>query len=168
MVANQKYEVKIPNTLKLDWKTGSCTRPSQNNSYVFYSSKASTLKNFEGEVLISSTLNHTNLTDVTGPVSINTIGGNVTVKFDKKMPTELYSIYTNNGFIDIEFPKKSSLMLDIVGKSVYSDMDFEVLSEEEVDDVWQKTTKMKLKNGSGKVKMKLMAGFGEVFLREKQ
>ena len=58
-------------------------------------------------------------------------------------------------------------MVDVIGKSVYSDVDFKVLEEEEVNDVWQKTTKMKLKFGAGKTKMKLNAGFGEVFLRKK-
>ena len=169
MVADERYEIKIPNSIKLNWYTQSCEGTSQkNNTYVFYNSKASTLSNFDGEVSISSTLNHTELTDVTGPVSINTVGGNVTVKFDKKIPTKLYSIYTNNGFIDMEFPKKSNLTLYIEGKSIYSDMDFEILGEKEIDDAFQKITEMKLKSGSGKVNMKLYAGFGEVFLREKK
>lgn len=165
MSSNEKYLVKIPNSIKLNWRTNNCN--SKNRQYRFFSSNPSSLSNFDGEVEIASTLNNMKLTDVTGPVVINTVGGNVTVEFDKKYPKNLYSIYTNNGFIDIQIPNKSSLLVDVIGKSVYSDVDFKVLEEEEVNDVWQKTTEMKLQLGTGKVKMKLNGGFGEVFLRKK-
>ena len=167
MSSNESYSIKIPNTIKLNWKTNNCKNPDSNRRYRFFSSKESSLSNFDGEVEIASTLNNTKLKDVTGPVVINTIGGNVTIEFDKKYPKSLYSIYSNNGFIDVQIPKQSSLMVDVIGKSIYSDVDFKVLEEKEVEDVWQKTTSMKLKLGSGKVKMKLNGGFGEVFLRKK-
>ncbi|PQJ77917.1 hypothetical protein [Polaribacter porphyrae] len=167
MSSNENYLLKIPNTLKLVWRTSKCDSKNSSNQYRFFSSKSSTLSNFDGEVEIASNLNNTKLKDVTGPVVINTIGGNVTVEFEKKYPKALYSIYTNNGFIDIQIPEKSNLLVDVIGKSVYSDVDFKVLEEEEVDDVWQKTTKMKLKYGTGKIKMKLNGGFGNVYLRKK-
>lgn len=168
MTSNESYLVKIPNTLKLNWKTNNCKDRDRSGEYRFFSSKnPSSLSNFDGETEISSSVNNIKLKDVTGPVVVNTIGGNVTVEFEKKYPKNLYSIYSNNGFIDMQIPNKSSLMVDVIGKSVYSDVDFKVLEEEEVNDVWQKTTKMKLKFGAGKTKMKLNAGFGEVFLRKK-
>ena len=168
MSSNERYQIKIPNSLKLQWTTNNCSSRDRTGEYRFFSSSnPSSLSNFNGEVEISSTVNNMELLDVTGPVIVNTIGGNVTIKFDKKYPKNLYSIYSNNGFIDMQIPNKSSLMVDVIGKSVYSDVDFKVLEEEEVNDVWQKTTKMKLKFGAGKTKMKLNAGFGEVFLRKK-
>lgn len=168
MTSNERYLVKIPNSIKLNWQTNNCEKTDRKGQYRFFSStKPSSLSNFKGEVEIASTLNNMNLKDVTGPVVINTIGGNVTVEFDKELPNNLYSIYSNNGFIDFQIPEKSNLMVDVIGKSVYSDVDFKVLEEKEVNDVWQKTTKMKLKLGSGKTKMKFNAGFGEVFLRKK-
>lgn len=168
MSRNERYQIIIPNSLKLQWATNNCSNRDRTGEYRFFSSSnPSSLSNFDGEVEISSTVNNIKLVDVTGPVVVNTIGGNVTVEFDKKYPKNLYSIYTNNGFIDMQIPAKSNLLVDVIGKSVYSDVDFKVLEEEEVNDVWQKTTKMKLKYGSGKTKMKLNGGFGEVFLRKK-
>lgn len=167
MTSNEKYLVKIPNSIKLKWHTNNCSSETNENGVRFFSSKASSLSNFDGEVEIASTLNNIKLLDVTGPAVINTIGGNVTVEFDKKYPKNLYSIYTNNGFIDIQIPNKSNLLLDVIGKSVYSDLDFKVLEEEEVDDIWQKTTRMKLQYGTGKIKMKLNGGFGNIYLRKK-
>jgi len=104
------------------------------------------------------------LTDVTGPVSINSIGGNVTVDFDKKKPLKLYSVYTNNGFIDITMPSTSDVNVDANGAAIYSDLDFKVTSDDESEGKQH----MKLKLRNGKVKMKLEAGFGTIYLRKKK
>jgi len=136
MTSNERYEIKIPNSIKLDWQTNSCIEQEvKSNQYRFFNSKASSLSNFDGEVEISSTLNNTKLVDVTGPVSINTIGGNVTIEFDKKMPQKLYSIYSNNGFIDITLPEKSDIKLDATGRDVFSDINFEVEEEKKERDL---------------------------------
>ena len=106
------------------------------------------------------------LTDVTGPVSINTLGGNITVVFKNKKPEKLYSIYSNNGFIDMQIPEDSNLILSTIGKAIYSDIDFKLLKENQESDFGQTKTKMLLKLGSGKIKMKLDAGYGNVYLRK--
>ena len=171
----ERYEVQVPNSVKIQWTTGSCepvasTETSSTakapKAVMFYDSNPSSISDFEGELEISSTLNNFKLKDVVGPVTINTIGGNVTVEFDKKTPTKLYSIYSNNGFIDMQIPEQSSLAMDVIGKSVYSDLDFDVLSENEVNDFGHVKTAMKLKLGKGKVKMMLDAGYGSIYLRK--
>ena len=164
MNSNERYEIKIPNSIKLDWQTNACKEQEvSRNQYRFFNSKASSLSNFNGEVSISSTLNNTKLVDVTGPVSINTIGGNVTIEFDKKTPQKLYSIYSNNGFIDITLPKNSDIKLDATGRDIFSDIDFKVEEEKEERDLQI----MKLKLNNGKVKMKLNANLGNIYLRKK-
>jgi hypothetical protein len=167
MASNERYLVKIPNSIKLNWQTNNCSKESNNSNVRFFNSKASSLSNFGGEVEIASTLNNMKLKDVTGPVVVNTVGGNVTIEFEKKTPNGIFSIYSNNGFIDVEIPKKSSLLVDAIGKSVYSDVDFKVLEEDERDDFGNLNTRMKLKYGSGKYKMKLNSGYGTVYLRKK-
>jgi len=129
----------------------------------FYLNKASSLSNFNGEVELTTSLSNFKLTDVTGPVSINSIGGNVTVEFDKKLPLQLYSVYTNNGFIDITMPSTSNVNLEANGSAIYSDLTFDVLSDQESDG--QQHMKLKLKRGN--MKMKLEAGFGTIYLRKK-
>lgn len=158
MTSGEKYEITIPNSIRLNWDTSGCTK---SRSY-FLNSNPSEIKNFKGEVEISSLLSNFILIDVSGPVSINTIGGNVTVKFDKTIPNHLYSIYSNNGFIDITLPKLSNLLVYATASEILSDLDFTIISEEENS----RTQKMSLKLGSGKVKMKLDANLGNIYLRK--
>jgi hypothetical protein len=169
MYGNERYEIKIPNSLKLKWTTNNCIDEKRrfSGSTVFYNSNPSSLSDFNGEVDIESTLGNIKLTDVTGPVTVNTVGGNVTVEFNKKKPQQLYSIYSNNGFIDVQIPSGSSLSADVEGKAVYSDVDFTILDEKEEKDFGNIKNIMKLKLGSGKVKMKLDANYGNIYLRKK-
>lgn len=160
MFSDESYEIMIPNTLKLRWTTSGA---SGQGNIRFYNSKSSSLSDFNGEVEISSSLNNMKLKDVVGPVSINTIGGNITIEFDKKTPKKLYSIYSNNGFIDVTLPSSSDILVDGEGNAIYSDIDFKVL--EEKDDLGRQQMRLKLKNGN--VKMKLNAGLGSIYLRKK-
>ncbi len=162
MLSNESYLIKIPNSIKLNWDTSNCKKENKKQHF-FYSNKASSLSNFNGEVELTTSLSNFKLTDVTGPVSINSIGGNVTVKFDKKLPLKLYSIYTNNGFIDITMPQNSDVNVEANAAAIYSDINFKVLQDTESDG--QQNMKLKLKRG--RVKMKLEAGFGTVYLRKK-
>ncbi len=58
--------------------------------------------------------------------------------------------------------------VDAIGKSVFSDLDFKILEEKEIEDFGHVNQRMKLKLNSGSVKMKLNAGYGEVYLRKKK
>ncbi len=158
MNSNEKYEIMIPNSISLNWNTGEC----KTKSLLYFNSNTSEVKNFKGEVEISSALNNLNLLDVSGPVSINTIGGNVTVNFDKTTPNELYSIYSNNGYIDITLPNTSNILVDATAAEILSDLDFTVVSENEKNGA----QKMSLKLNAGKVKMKLDADLGNIYLRK--
>ncbi|MFK8060348.1 MAG: hypothetical protein AB8B78_09685 [Polaribacter sp.] len=164
MMSNERYEIKIPNSIKLNWETSGCKESKDiDKKFIFFNSKASSLSNFDGEVEISTSLNNMKLLDVTGPVSINSIGGNVTVEFDKKIPKKLYSIYSNNGFIDVTLPANSDVIVDANSSSIFSDIDFNVLEDTEKEGL----QKMKLKLKKGNVKMKLNAGLGNIYLRKK-
>lgn len=165
MYNGESYEIMIPNTIKLNWDTNGCRESSsqRKSNRFFYSSSASSLSDFKGEVEISTSLNNMKLKDLTGPVSINSIGGNVTIEFDKKRPMKLYSIYSNNGFIDITLPGDSNIQVDAQGAAIYSDIDFNVLSDKEEGN--KQIMRLKLKNGSAK--MRLDAGLGNIYLRKK-
>lgn len=159
MVSDERYEISVPNAVKLEWDTNGCSSKRQTR---FFNSKGSELRDFKGEVEMTSTLNNIKLTDVSGPVTINTIGGNVTAIFNKTVPNKLYSIYSNNGFIDITLPEKSSVTINATADEILSDLNFDILSETDAEQGQQ----MKLKLGSGKVKMKLDAGYGNIYLRK--
>ncbi len=161
MTQGEKYEITIPNSISLNWDTSGCSKKTK--SY-FFRANGSEIMNFKGEVEITSSLNNFKLTDVSGPVSVNTIGGNVTVIFDKTTPNKLYSVYSNNGFIDITLPKSSSITVDATASEILSDLDFKILSESNKNHNQQ----MNLKLGNGNVKMKLDADLGNIYLRGKK
>ena len=76
---------------------------------------------------------------------------------------KLYSIYSNNGFIDITLPSDSNIQVDAQGAAIYSDIDFNVLSDKEEGN--KQIMRLKLKNGNAK--MRLDAGLGNIYLRKK-
>jgi hypothetical protein len=163
MSANrEQYKIKIPNSLRLEWKTD-CAPKEKEKNYFFFNSEKSSLSNFDGEVAISTSIHNIKLLDVTGPVSINTIGGNVTIEFDNKTPKKLYSIYSNNGFIDISLPRKSDINVDATASDIFSNIDFKVEKESEEAGLQH----MKLNLNGGKVRMKLNANLGNIYLRNK-
>lgn len=168
MLGNDKYKLKIPNSLKLNWLSGNCTsnKKKADQNIIFINSDESVISNFEGEVVINSTMRNTKLVDVSGPVSLNSLGGNFTIIFDKTKPNNLYSVYSNNGFIDVTLPEKSSLNVTAAGKSVFSYLDFKILEEKEINDFGHLKQEMKLKLNSGKVRMNLNVGYGNVYLRK--
>nr|WP_321234948.1 hypothetical protein [uncultured Psychroserpens sp.] len=162
---DNKYEITIPNTIKLLWNTEQCSKTNANTFFVTSGSQPSELSNFKGEVEISLSYGSINITDVSGPVIANTIGGNIKVIFDKIVPTELYSLISNNGYIDVELPTTANLNVDAKGNRILSDIDFEVLTENITSSI-NGTKEMKLKLNSGGTKMKLDAGSGSIYIRE--
>ncbi|NER14368.1 hypothetical protein GWK08_13020 [Leptobacterium flavescens] len=159
--ASAKYQIKIPNTVKLEWNTGNCKKSNAN--IFFVSSKPWELSNFKGEVEISSSYGSISLVDVSGPVLVNTVGGNIKAVFDKTTPNRLYSLISNDGHIDIQLPSRVSLDLDVSASDIYSDLDFTIVTENLLGN---KTKNMKLELNGGKNKMKLDAGFGNVYIRK--
>lgn len=160
---DKKYEITVPNSVKILWNTNDC---SKKNSYTFFEatgSKPSEISEFNGEVEISLSYGSISLTDVSGPVIANTIGGNIQVEFKKVNPSKLYSLITENGYINMELPDDANLTIDATGKRILSDIDFDVLKEEVTS--FDRQKKMSLKLNSGGVKMKLDAGSGSVYLR---
>ncbi len=162
---NNSYEILIPNSIKLLWNTEGCKKTNSNTFFITSNSNAWELSGFKGETEISTSYRSINLTDVSGPVIANTIGGNIKVVFDKVSPTNLYSLISNDGYIDVTMPTNVNVQLDVTGNRILSDIDFKVLNEEltELDG-----KKMRLQLNTGKIKMKLDASLGSVYLRKEK
>jgi len=161
---NNKYEILIPNSIKLSWNVEDCAKKNSNTFFIRTTSKPWVLNDFKGEVEISTSYNSISLTNVSGPVIANTIGGNITVVFDAITPTKLYSLVSNDGYIDVSLPKDSDIKVDISGKRVLSNINFTVIDEALIDGIKE----MKLQLNSGKTKIKLDAGSGNVYLRKQE
>ena len=159
---NNKYEILIPNSIKLLWNIENCTKKNSNTFFVTSGSDPWELSDFKGDVEVSTSYNSITFTDVNGPVIANTIGGNIKVVFDKVSPNSLYSLISNDGYIDVTLPKNANINVDAIGKRILSDIDFKVLNETIIDG----TKGMELQLNSGKTKLKLDAGSGSVYLRK--
>ncbi|WP_299682003.1 DUF4097 family beta strand repeat-containing protein [uncultured Dokdonia sp.] len=160
---NNKYEILIPNSVKLLWNTEGCKKTNSNTFFITSNSNAWKLSDFKGEAEIATSYRSINLTDVSGPVIANTIGGNIKVVFDKVSPTNLYSLISNDGYIDMTLPQNANVQLDATGNRILSDIDFKVLNEDltEFDG-----KRMRLELNGGKTKMKLDASQGSIYLRK--
>lgn len=161
---NNKYEILIPNSIKLSWNVEDCSKKNSNTFFIRTNSIPWELNNFKGEVEISTSYSSISLTNVSGPVIANTIGGNITVVFDTMTPTKLYSLVSNDGYIDVSLPSNSDVKVDVKGKRVLSDINFTILNESLIDGIKE----MKLQLNSGKTKMKIDAGSGSVYLRKQK
>ncbi len=161
---NNKYEILIPNSIKLSWNVEDCSKKNSNTFFLRTNSKPWELSDFDGEVEISTSYNSINLTDVNGPVIANTIGGNIKVVFNAIKPTNLYSLVSNDGYIDITLPTDANLNVDAIGDRILSNIDFNILSES----ITGGAKSMKLQLNSGKTNMKLDAGSGNVYLRKQE
>ncbi len=163
-IFNNKYEVLIPKSIKLLWNTENCAKKNSNTFFVGTNSKPWELANFEGEVEVSAAYNSIKLTDVSGPVIANTIGGNIKVVFDKATPNDLYSLISNDGYIDVTLPSMASINVDASADRILSDINFKILSE----DLTSEGKEMHLQLNSGANKMKVDAGTGSIYLRKKK
>ena len=161
---NNKYEILIPNSIKLSWNVEDCSKKKSNTFFVFSNSKPLELEDFDGEVEISTSYKSIQLTDVKGPTIVNTIGGNIKVAFDNIVPTNLYSLVSNDGYIDVTIPENSSINVDATGDRILSNVDFTILN----DDIVNGVKTMKLKLNAGKTKLKIDSGSGSVYLRKQE
>ncbi|MEE9364237.1 MAG: DUF4097 family beta strand repeat-containing protein [Cellulophaga sp.] len=159
-----KYELLIPNSIKLLWNTENCTKTNLNTSFMAINSRPWELSNFKGEVEISASYGSIYLVDVSGPVIANTLGGNIKVVFDNITPNNLYSLISNDGYIDVTLPQNANIKVDAIGDDILSDIDFQVLNETIING----TKEMELQLNSGKTKMKLDSRSGTVYLRKKK
>ena len=85
------------------------------------------MSDFKGDVEISTTYKSIELTNVSGPVIANTIGGNIKVVFDAISPSKLYSLVSNDGYIDITLPDDADIKVDARGDRILSNIDFKIL-----------------------------------------
>ncbi|MEM6719415.1 MAG: hypothetical protein AAF611_08885 [Bacteroidota bacterium] len=161
---NNKYELLVPNSIKLLWNTENCTKTNSNTFYIRTNSAPWELSDFEGEVEISTAYNSINLTNVSGPVIANTIGGNIKVVFENIAPSKLYSLVSNDGYIDVTLPKNANIKVDATGYRILSNIDFKVITET----LTESSKNMQLQLNLGRSKMKIDAGSGSVYLRKRE
>jgi hypothetical protein len=130
----------------------------QNSKSHNFMLKEVSIKNMKNEIEMN-TMCPIKLTDVTGPLVLSTINGNVDVIFDEVNKDKPISISTISGEIDITLPPKTraNLEMQTMSGTVYSNFDFP-------EQISSNILKYQL-NGGG-VNIKIVSVKGNIYLRK--
>lgn len=146
------YKIKVPDNLAIEIQSG-CERSSNIS-----------IANMKNEIDIQ-TCHDIELRNVTGPLVLSTINGNIDISFGNMVPDKPLSINAISGEIDITLPEKTAANLDLrtVGGSFYSDFDF-TLPKENLRRVGGSELNYSL-NGGGP-KFSIVTVSGNVYIRK--
>jgi lia operon protein LiaG len=146
------YKIKVPDNLSLKIKSG-CER--SNNI---------TVQNMKNEIEINVCHSIT-LKNVTGPLVLSNISGDINVSFSEISKDKPISIASVSGEIDIMLPAKTPVDLEMgtVSGNMYSDFDFPS-GDKQMRRIGGSTISTQL-NGGG-VNLKLNTVSGNIYLRK--
>jgi lia operon protein LiaG len=110
---NGEYKVKVPDNVAIEITSG-CER--SNNISV---------SDLKGEIDVKNCQDIT-LKNVSGPLVLSTIGGNIDVTFGSLNSEKPFSVNSISGDVDITLPAKTGTNLEMhtVNGGIYSDFDF--------------------------------------------
>jgi hypothetical protein len=126
------------------------------------------LKNIENEIEVSCTYNDIELDNVTGPMTIKTIYGQIDAELGNtvKGPISIVSVY---GRVDVTMPTtlKANMSLSTPYGDIYaaSDFKFDIEKTEEMVRYGSNSVKGKLNGGGTDISLK--SNWGKIYLRKK-
>ena len=146
------YTIKVPDNMALELKSG-CER-----------SNDVSIKNMKNEIDIE-TCHDIELQNVSGPLVLSTISGNITIGYSNINTMKATSINSVSGDIDITMPLKVAVNLELstINGGFYSDFDF-TDSSKDLKRVGGNELKLAL-NGGG-IKYSINAITGNIYLRK--
>ncbi|MVN92652.1 DUF4097 family beta strand repeat-containing protein [Mucilaginibacter aquatilis] len=127
------------------------------------------IKNITKEIDISVRTNSVELEDITGPVTVNSIYGNVKAKFKDKIagPITISSMYAT---VDVAVPgaTKANLKLNTTHGNVFasSDLNIELKKRAQDDEMVEYTGNIAGTLNGGGTEFNLTSTFGKVYLRK--
>ena len=147
-----EYKIKVPENMALELSSG-CER---NNDI--------SIKNMKNEIDIKSCHN-IDLKDVTGPLVLATISGDINITFSTINSVKSSSVNSISGDVDITLPSKTAtdLELRVVSGAIYSDFDFSE-SQKNLKKIGGNETNYSL-NGGG-FKFTIGSVSGNIYLRK--
>ncbi len=149
-----EYKMKVPENLSIELSSG-CER---NNDV--------TVKNMKNEIDLK-TCHDIKLENVTGPLVLSTISGNIDITYSNINSAKSSSVHSVSGDIDITLPVKTAtdLELNVVSGAIYSDFDFSE-SQKNLKKIGGNETNFAL-NGGG-FKYSIGSVSGNIYLRKGQ
>lgn len=119
-VRDYKYKILIPAGMAVNLDYGSPFAKEDIN-----------VDSFTGSLEIKTLNASVKITKSSGPFTINTIGGNIEVVFDKLNQSEPTSLATINGIIDVTMPaaEKANVEISTINGNVYNNLDLKTTSK---------------------------------------
>lgn len=153
--SDRKYLIQVPKNVKIKYEHST---PYGSHLKV---------KNVSAEIEASTNHNAIFLENVTGPVTINTVHGNVDAIFTTVNQASPTSIISAHGLIDVTLPAntKANLSMDSNWGELYTDMTIEMEKSDEGLKTYSSNVKGTI-NGGG-VSIKLSSAHGNIYLRKK-
>jgi lia operon protein LiaG len=108
-----EYKIKVPENMSIEITSG-CER---NNDII--------IKNLKNEIDIN-TCHDIKLSEVTGPLVLSTISGNIDITYSTINTTKASSVNSISGDVDITLPSKTAtdLEMHVISGTMYSDFEF--------------------------------------------
>lgn len=149
-----EYKLKVPENMIIEVSSG-CER---NNDV--------TIKNMKNEIDIE-TCHDIKLDNVTGPLVLSTISGNIDVTYSAINSAKSSSVHSISGDVDITLPVKTATNLDlsVMSGAIYSDFDF-AESQKNLKKVGGNETNFMLNGGGFKYSIGSISG--NIYLRKGQ
>ncbi len=126
------------------------------------------LNGFTGEVEVEARLNGSiYVEDISGPLTANSLNGEIEVIFATVNQTSPISIFTTNGAVDVTLPPntKADLTMGSWNGDVYTDFDIERPKKRGMQSVGGSKVKSTINNGG--VAISLKSTNGNIYLRKK-
>jgi hypothetical protein len=119
-VRDYKYKIMIPTGMAVNLDYGSPFAKEDIN-----------VDSFSGSLEIKTLNANIKITKSSGPFTINTIGGNIEIAFDKLNQSEPTSLATINGIIDVTMPatEKANVEISTINGNVYNNLDLKTTSK---------------------------------------
>jgi lia operon protein LiaG len=148
-----EYKLKVPENLSLKSESG-CER-----------SNAISIHGMKNEIEIK-TCHSISLKDVTGPLVLSTIAGNIDVVFENISTDRPCSINSISGEVDVTLPAKTAATLEMktISGTIFSDFDFPEAPKKNMKQVGGNDLKYQL-NGGGAT-FSFVTVSGNVYLRK--
>lgn len=125
------------------------------------------VKNFEGELEISTLHNQVSISNSTGPMTVKTVHGNIEAKLPAtvKNPVSIVSVH---GHVDVALPVgfKANLKLGTVYGELYLDPDFKIDMDRKEGDMVVYNSNVTGKINGGGIDINLSSTHNNVYLRK--
>lgn len=152
---SRHYLVKVPKGVSVYYEHSS------------WEGKTLAIRNLQSEIEVSANYNSIELENVTGPMAINTVYGQIDANFEKAPTANAVSLHSVYGNVDVSLPAgaKADLTLSTSYGKIFTDLDIEMKKEESGMREISSSKISGTLNGGG-VDMRLKSTYKNIYLRK--